>query len=90
MSKTYKPKPVVDLDVAVEDFVIDDVDLDALKVDLEKPQKPSGGYIVQDGDTYASIGKKLAPAGVSGFAMAKTVHALNGGKNLVPGEKVRV
>lgn len=90
MSKTYKPKPVVDLDVAVEDFVIEEADLDALKVDLEKPQKPSHGYIVEDGDTYASIGKKLAPAGVSGFAMAQKIHALNGGRNLVPGDQVRI
>lgn len=90
MSKTYKPKPVVNLDVPIEDFVIEAADVEALQVEFAEPQKPSDGYIVQDGDTYASIGKKLAPAGVSGFAMAKTVHALNGGKNLVPGEKVRV
>ena len=47
-------------------------------------------YIVQDGDSYASLGKKFAPAGVRGFDHAQKLIGLNKGKTLIVGQEIKV
>jgi len=49
----------------------------------------SGEYIVQDGDTYALLGKKFVKSGEAPFDAAKRIMAANGGKNLIAGEVVK-
>jgi len=91
MSKNYKPKPVVEVE-PLDDLTVDVADVVEVveETPVVQPPAASTSPIVLDGDTYASIGKRLAPEGVSGFEMAKRLHALNGGKPLVAGDKVRI
>ncbi len=89
MSKNYKPKPVVEVE-PLDDLTVDVADVVVEETPVVQPPAASTSPIVLDGDTYASIGKRLAPEGVSGFEMAKRLHALNGGKPLVAGDKVRI
>lgn len=49
------------------------------------PAAPST-YKVQDGDTWASLGKKFG----KGYATAVALMELNGGKALVAGEEIKV
>lgn len=52
------------------------------------PASNPGVYVAEAGDTYASLGKKFAPAGVTGFEHAKHLFAVNGGKPLAAGTEV--
>lgn len=49
----------------------------------------SGEYVVQEGDTYALLGKKFVKSGEAPFDAAKRIMAANGGKNLIAGEVVK-
>lgn len=46
----------------------------------------SNTYVVQDGDTWASLGAKFG----KGYATAVALMELNGGKQLVPGDEIKV
>lgn len=56
--------------------------------------KPVGvtvaSVLVEDGDSYASLGAKYAPAGVSAHEFAKELVALNGGAVLRAGGFVKI
>ena len=49
----------------------------------------SGEYLVQDGDTYALLGKKFVKSGETPFQAAQRIMATNGGKALIAGEVVK-
>jgi hypothetical protein len=49
----------------------------------------SGEYTVQDGDTYALLGKKFVKSGETPFEAAQRIMSANGGKNLIAGEVVK-
>lgn len=89
MSKTYKPKPVVNLDVPVEDFVIEAADVEALQVEFAEPQKPAESYIAQDGDSYASIAARFKPTGMTKHAYAVHLSSVNSG-SLRPGAEIKL
>ena len=70
-----------------------DCPLDALKVETtEKPivvaQPKLDGYIVKDGDSWASISAENVPSGFTKHEYAKRLIELNGNKTLRPGAKV--
>lgn len=76
-----------------EDCPLDKLDDVALAPVIEKAvaeKKPVAPktYTAKDGDTWAALGKKFAPKGVSGFEHAKHLMALNGGKPLAAGVEV--
>lgn len=50
-----------------------------------KPVERPRTYVVESGDSYASIAKKHKPAGIKSFDYAKDLLEANGGKALRPG-----
>lgn len=61
--------------------------------EIEQPVKflpKKNTYVVQDGDTYASIGQRYAPLGTRGFLHAQYLEKLNGSKVLVVGGEIKL
>lgn len=54
--------------------------------DTTTPAPAKDGYVVQDGDTWASLGAKFG----KGYATAVELMELNGGKGLVVGDTIQV
>jgi hypothetical protein len=84
----------------IEDTLDELVETPAEEIVVETPQVETppapapvitpATYVAVDGDSYASIAAKHKPAGTSTHLYAKTLFALNGGKNIVPGTEVKV
>lgn len=58
--------------------------LEAISVD------PIGFYTVEEGDTYASIAKKLSPGEGKAHDLAKHLVSLNNNRPLLPGSIIRL
>lgn len=61
--------------------------------EIEQPVKflpKKDTYVVQDGDTYASIGQRYAPLGTRGFLHAQYLEKLNGSKVLIVGSEIKL
>lgn len=79
---------LLDEPIVVEPEMV--VDEPVTVVEATKPVATSNRYIVQDGDSYASLGALLTPKGMTGFKYAQTLMALNGGKTLITGSEIRL
>ncbi len=88
------PKPVAPVATAAPalDELAPEPVQEAVPAPLAAPAGDCGDccHKLEDGETYASLGKRYAAPGQSGFEKALEIQALNGGKVLTPGACVKV
>lgn len=76
--------------------VTEELDVEPVSEALEAPSEPvaeAAGvntYLVQDGDSYASVAARLKPAGVKSHDYAQHLYTLNGSQPLLAGRSIKL